>query len=78
MNIVKETTTALQSVFPPAELGTFLEFSRKEKERHLAELTRIVSGIRLFNKNNGTGTSRGIEGNKIEGEKYEKFLKKKK
>ena len=61
MNIVKETTTALQSVFPPAELGTFLEFSRKEKERHLTELTRIVSGIRLFNKNNGTGTSRGIE-----------------
>ena len=61
MNIVKETTHALQSVFPTAELGTFLEFTRKEKERHLIELTRIVSGIRLFNKNNGTGTARGIE-----------------
>jgi len=29
--IVKETTTALQSVFPPAELGSFLEFSRGTK-----------------------------------------------
>lgn len=61
MAIVRETTTALQSVFPPQELGTFLEFSKREKERHLAELTRIVSGIRLFNKKNGTGSSRGIE-----------------
>ena len=59
--IVKETTTALQSVFPPAELGSFLEFTRKDKEKHLHELTRIVSGIRLFNKSNGTGSSRGIE-----------------
>ena len=59
--IVKETTTALQSVFPPAELGSFLEFSRKDKEKHLHELSRIVSGIKLFNKTNGTGTSRGIE-----------------
>jgi len=58
--IVKETTTALQSVFPPAELGSFLEFTRKDKEKHLHELTRIVSGIRLFNKSNGT-SSRGIE-----------------
>ena len=62
MSIVKETTHALQSVFPTAELGTFLDFSRKEKEKHLAELTRIVSGIRLFNKNTGQGNSRGIEG----------------
>ena len=59
--IVKETTTALQSVFPPAELGSFLEFTRKDKEKHLHELTRIVSGIRLFNKSNGTSSSRGIE-----------------
>ena len=59
--IVKETTTALQSVFPPAELGSFLEFTRKDKEKHLHELSRIVSGIRLFNKSNGTGSSRGIE-----------------
>ena len=65
MSIVKETTHALQSVFPTAELGTFLDFSRKEKEKHLAELTRIVSGIRLFNKNTGQGNSRGIEGEKI-------------
>jgi hypothetical protein len=61
ISIVKETTTALQSVFPPAELGSFLEFTRKDKEKHLHELTRIVSGIRLFNKSNGTGSSRGIE-----------------
>ena len=49
------------SVFPPAELGSFLEFTRKDKEKHLHELTRIVSGIRLFNKSNGTSSSRGIE-----------------
>ncbi|KAG7258153.1 hypothetical protein CRUP_031578 [Coryphaenoides rupestris] len=43
-------TAALQSVFPQAELGTFLVLSRKDKEQQLAELTAVVTGIRLFNK----------------------------
>ena len=41
---------ALQSVFPQPELGTFLSLSRKDKEQQLAELTAVVTGIRLFNK----------------------------
>lgn len=46
---------ALQSVFPPIELGTFLSMSKKDKERQLVELSLIVTGIRLFNKECGKG-----------------------
>ncbi|XP_052573735.1 cilia- and flagella-associated protein 206 isoform X3 [Peromyscus californicus insignis] len=46
---------ALQSVFPQAELGTFLTLSKKDKERQLKELTMIVTGIRLFNRDCGKG-----------------------
>ncbi|XP_008066062.1 cilia- and flagella-associated protein 206 [Carlito syrichta] len=55
IKIVRETTAALQSVFPQAELGTFLTLSKKDKERQLKELTMIVTGIRLFNKDCGKG-----------------------
>ncbi len=41
---------ALQSVFPQTEMGTFLTLSKRDKERQLQELTMIVTGIRLFNK----------------------------
>lgn len=51
---------ALQSIFPQAELGTFLRLSRKEKERQLKELAMIVTGIRLFNRETGKG-GEGIE-----------------
>eukprot|EP00061_Rhincodon_typus_P016773 g45162.t1 len=43
--------SALQSVFPQVELGTFLALTKKDKERQLNELSMIVTGIRLFNKN---------------------------
>ncbi|XP_029079153.1 cilia- and flagella-associated protein 206 isoform X4 [Monodon monoceros] len=46
---------ALQSVFPQAELGTFLTLSKKDRERQLKELTMIVTGIRLFNRDCGKG-----------------------
>lgn len=46
---------ALQSVFPQAELCTFLTLSKKDKERQLKELTMIVTGIRLFNRDCGKG-----------------------
>ncbi|XP_066867537.1 cilia- and flagella-associated protein 206 isoform X3 [Kogia breviceps] len=52
---VREATAALQSVFPQAELGTFLTLSKKDKERQLKELTMIVTGIRLFNRDCGKG-----------------------
>ncbi|CAB1435296.1 unnamed protein product [Pleuronectes platessa] len=47
---LQEATAALQSVFPPTELGTFMVLSKKEKEKQLNELTMIVTGIRIFNK----------------------------
>nr|KAF6461614.1 hypothetical protein HJG59_002737 [Molossus molossus] len=51
---------ALQSVFPQAELGTFLSLSKKDKELQLKELSMIVTGIRLFNRETGKG-GEGIE-----------------
>ncbi|XP_055455391.1 cilia- and flagella-associated protein 206 [Psammomys obesus] len=55
IKIVREATAALQSVFPLAEVGTFLTLSKKDKERQLKELTMIVTGIRLFNRDCGKG-----------------------
>lgn len=55
IKIVREATAALQSVFPQAELSTFLTLSKKDKERQLKELTMIVTGIRLFNRDGGKG-----------------------
>ncbi|KAG8582180.1 hypothetical protein GDO81_007946 [Engystomops pustulosus] len=55
IKVVREATAALQSVFPHTELGTFLSLVKKDKERQLKELTMIVTGIRLFNKDCGKG-----------------------
>ncbi|XP_039709011.1 cilia- and flagella-associated protein 206 isoform X2 [Pteropus medius] len=55
IKIVREATAALQSVFPQAELGTFLTLSKKDKEHQLKELSMIVTGIRLFNRDCGKG-----------------------
>ncbi|XP_036105340.1 cilia- and flagella-associated protein 206 [Molossus molossus] len=60
IKIVREATAALQSVFPQAELGTFLSLSKKDKELQLKELSMIVTGIRLFNRETGKG-GEGIE-----------------
>ena len=46
---------ALQSVFPQTELGTFMALTRPEKEQQLRELSNIVTGIRLFNRDCGKG-----------------------
>ncbi|XP_072355892.1 cilia- and flagella-associated protein 206 isoform X1 [Scyliorhinus torazame] len=51
ISVVREATAALQSVFPQSELGIFLALTKKDKERQLNELSMIVTGIRLFNKN---------------------------
>lgn len=53
--VVREATAALQSVFPQTELGTFMSLTKRDKERQLLELTMIVTGIRLFNKECGKG-----------------------
>jgi len=55
---------ALQSVFPQTELGTFMSLTKRDKERQLQELTLIVSGIRLFNKECGKG-GEGIDDCKL-------------
>ncbi|XP_041105470.1 cilia- and flagella-associated protein 206 [Polyodon spathula] len=55
INTVREATAALQSVFPQSELSTFLSLNKRDKERQLNELTMIVTGIRLFNKDCGKG-----------------------
>ena len=46
---------ALQSVFPQSELGTFMALTREDKEKQLKELSYIVTGIRLFNRDCGKG-----------------------
>lgn len=48
-------SAALQSVFPQTELGFFMSLTKRDKERQLLELTMIVTGIRLFNKECGKG-----------------------
>lgn len=53
--IVYSSLAALQSVFPQTELGTFMALSKLDKEKQMRELTNIVTGIRLFNKNCGKG-----------------------
>lgn len=49
------STAALQSVFPQTELGTFMALTKVDKEKQLKELTNIVCGIRLFNRDCGKG-----------------------
>ncbi|VDI59773.1 Hypothetical predicted protein [Mytilus galloprovincialis] len=53
--VVREANADLQSVFPQTELGTFMSLTKRDKERQLLELTMIVTGIRLFNKECGKG-----------------------
>uniref|UniRef100_A0A8D0G1V9 Cilia- and flagella-associated protein 206 n=1 Tax=Sphenodon punctatus TaxID=8508 RepID=A0A8D0G1V9_SPHPU len=55
IKVVREATAALQSVFPQTELAAFLSLSKKDKERQLKEITMIITGIRLFNKDCGKG-----------------------
>lgn len=46
---------ALQSVFPQSQLATFMSLLKQDKEKQLTELSLIVSGIRLFNKDSNKG-----------------------
>ncbi|XP_065828631.1 cilia- and flagella-associated protein 206-like [Oscarella lobularis] len=60
ISVVREATAALQSVFPQTELGNFLHLTKPDKEKQLKELTQIMTGIRLFNRNAGKG-GQGID-----------------
>ncbi|KAM6280125.1 cilia- and flagella-associated protein 206 [Porphyrio hochstetteri] len=50
IEVVREVTAALQSVFPWSEMITFISLSKKNKEQQLKSLAMLVTGIRLFNK----------------------------
>ncbi|NXY42606.1 CF206 protein, partial [Ceuthmochares aereus] len=56
----REVTAALQSVFPRKEITTFISLSKKNKEEQVKNLTMIVTGILLYNKECGKGGS-GID-----------------
>ncbi|WAR21519.1 CF206-like protein [Mya arenaria] len=47
--------TDIAVVREATELGTFMSLTKRDKERQLLELTMIVTGIRLFNKECGKG-----------------------
>ncbi|OWZ12540.1 hypothetical protein PHMEG_00014283 [Phytophthora megakarya] len=67
----KEIAAALESVFPRIGLKSFATMSPDDKRFQLDELTRIVEGIRLFNKELGKGgagipaSARDIEDNVV-------------
>ena len=54
-DLILISIAALQSVFPQTELGSFMALPRPDKEQQLKELTSIVTGIRLFNRDSGKG-----------------------
>ena len=51
-------------MFPQTELGTFMSLIKRDKERQLNELTLIVTGIRLFNRECAKG-GEGIDDCKL-------------
>ncbi|CAH8651286.1 unnamed protein product [Heterobilharzia americana] len=55
MEVVRETTAALQSVFPQTDIANFLSSSPGQKRKQLYEFTGLVTGIRLYNKDCNKG-----------------------
>lgn len=55
IKVVRETTAALESVFPQSELSAFTALPRQDKETQLNGLVQLVMGIRLFNMQLGKG-----------------------
>ncbi|NXY88553.1 CF206 protein, partial [Alcedo cyanopectus] len=53
--VVREVTAALQSVFPQTQMLPFLLLSKENKEQQLRSLPKLVTGIRLYNKECGKG-----------------------
>lgn len=60
--VEREVAAALESVFPRIGLKAFVQLNGDEKNVQLAELARIVLGIRLYNRDQGRGGA-GIEDN---------------
>ncbi|NXS62329.1 CF206 protein, partial [Brachypteracias leptosomus] len=55
VEVVREVTAALQSVFPQREITTFISLNKKNKEQQLKNFAMLVTGIRLYNKECGKG-----------------------
>ena len=53
--VERELAAALESVFPRIGLKSFVLLGAEEKRLQLEELARIVTGIRLFNREQGKG-----------------------
>lgn len=64
--VEREVAAALESVFPRVGLKTFAQLSYDEKNSQLAELAKIVLGIRLFNRDQNRGGA-GIDNMDKEG-----------
>ena len=64
--VEREVAAALESVFPRVGLKTFVSLSYEEKTSQLAELAKIVLGIRLFNRDQSRGGA-GIDNMDKEG-----------
>ncbi|XP_072189460.1 cilia- and flagella-associated protein 206 isoform X1 [Excalfactoria chinensis] len=60
IEVVREVIAALQSIFPQTALVSLLSLSKKDKEQQLKNLTMLVTGIRLYNKECGKG-GKGID-----------------
>ncbi|NWW49301.1 CF206 protein, partial [Pedionomus torquatus] len=57
IEVIREVTAGLQSVFPQRDMITFISLSKKKKEQQLKNLAKLVTGIRLYNKECGKGGS---------------------
>ncbi|KAH8868919.1 Cilia- and flagella-associated protein [Schistosoma japonicum] len=55
MEVIRETTAALQSIFPQTDIVSFLTASTNHKRKQLYEFTGLVTGIRLYNKDCNKG-----------------------
>ena len=56
----REIAAALESVFPRVGLKSFIPMTGDEKRRQLSDLSNVIMGIRLFNRDLGKGGS-GID-----------------
>ncbi|KAM9383038.1 cilia- and flagella-associated protein 206 [Phaethornis superciliosus] len=57
IEVVREVTAALQSIFPQTEMIAFISLSKKDKEEELKNFAMLVTGIRLYNKECNKGGS---------------------
>ncbi|VDO69376.1 unnamed protein product [Schistosoma margrebowiei] len=55
MDVIRETTAALQSIFPQTDIASFLSANVSQKRKQLYEFTGLVTGIRLYNKDCNKG-----------------------